>query len=144
MFSEEFDERILYKTKYSTATFFFPIIFILFGLCIERIGLIIVIPSAIWLIIEIKNYVSCEFTITNKRIIAKYGFFSRNILEIDINKVDEIDVGQGIIGHILDYGSITIKAAGIKNIWPRGVDNPNDFEKAFYRVINKEWENAFR
>lgn len=54
------------------------------------------------------NFKTSEFGVTNKRVIVKVGFIRRNSLEILLNKVEGIQVNQGILGRILGLGSITV------------------------------------
>lgn len=63
-------------------------------------------------IVSFLNYKTSEFGITNKRVIVKAGFIRRNSLEVLLNKVEGIKVSQGILGRILDFGSITVSGTG--------------------------------
>ncbi|MCS5711564.1 PH domain-containing protein [Candidatus Berkiella aquae] len=58
------------------------------------------------------QYISSEFAVTNKRVIIKVGFISRQTLETLLQKVEAIGVDQTVLGRILNYGSITITGTG--------------------------------
>jgi len=58
------------------------------------------------------TYISSEFGITNKRVLIKTGFISRNSLEILLNKIESIKVNQSIPGRVLGYGSLIISGTG--------------------------------
>lgn len=47
------------------------------------------------------NFTTPEFGITNKRVIVKVGFIRRNSIEVLLNKVEGVQVNQGILGGIL-------------------------------------------
>ena len=66
---------------------------------------------SLWLLPLIKQSTS-EFVITGKCIIIKTGFISRNTLEMNLTKIESVNVDQGILGRILGYGTITIIGTG--------------------------------
>lgn len=72
-------------------------------------------------------YISTELAFTNKRVIAKVGFIKRDTVEIDVSKVETIQVQQGIIGRILNYGTIVISGAGNPSAPIVGIANPLKF-----------------
>jgi uncharacterized membrane protein YdbT with pleckstrin-like domain len=51
-----------------------------------------------------------ETAVTDKRIIHKYGFIARHTKEMNITKVETVDVFQSFWGRILGYG--TVRAVG--------------------------------
>lgn len=53
-----------------------------------------------------------EIAVTNRRIIYKRGFVTRHTAEMNMDKVASIEVDQGILGRILDYGSVYILGTG--------------------------------
>jgi uncharacterized membrane protein YdbT with pleckstrin-like domain len=56
--------------------------------------------------------VSTEIVVTDKRIIHKVGWIARRTEEINITKVETVDVAQGIVGRIFDFGTVLIKGIG--------------------------------
>ena len=53
-----------------------------------------------------------EFILTNTRIIYKYGFISRQTLELQLNKCEGVSVDQGILGRMLNFGSVYVTTGG--------------------------------
>ena len=53
-----------------------------------------------------------EFAITNRRVIYKRGFVWRITAEMNMDKVETVDVGQSILGRLLDYGLLQVKGTG--------------------------------
>ena len=53
-----------------------------------------------------------EFAVTNKRVIWKTGFITRHTLEMNMDKVESVDVDQSILGRMLDYGTIHVRGTG--------------------------------
>ena len=58
------------------------------------------------------RYATTELAITNKRIMAKFGFISRTTIELSMQKTESIQVRQGMLGRIFNYGSIVVSGAG--------------------------------
>jgi uncharacterized membrane protein YdbT with pleckstrin-like domain len=53
-----------------------------------------------------------EIAVTNHRVIYKRGIISRRSVEMNMDKVESVDVTQDISGRILDYGTVTIRGTG--------------------------------
>jgi uncharacterized membrane protein YdbT with pleckstrin-like domain len=79
-----------------------------------------------------------ELAITNKRLIAKYGFISRATFEIMINRVTGVNFDQTIMGRILGYGTVLVHGTG-GDISPfDGVSNPQSFQHALMDVLEHQ------
>lgn len=118
------DEKITYTGNISlwslAPLIFLGLLFVgLFGL-----GLIF------WLVAFIR-YKTTELAVTNKRVIAKFGFISRKTIELNINKVESIQVDQGILGRIFNYGSLVISGAGNPQAPIPGISDPMNFRRVF-------------
>lgn len=83
-----------------------------------------------WLAAAIK-YLTTELAITNKRVIAKFGLISRSTVEINLQKIESIQVNQGILGRIFDFGSIVVSGAGNPQAPIPGISSPLQFRRAF-------------
>jgi uncharacterized membrane protein YdbT with pleckstrin-like domain len=53
-----------------------------------------------------------EFAVTNKRVIYKKGFIWRQSAEMNMDKVEAVDVTQSIPGRMFDYGTIHVRGTG--------------------------------
>ena len=53
-----------------------------------------------------------EIAVTNRRVIYKKGFIRRRTNEMNMDKVESVQVDQSILGRILDYGNVTILGTG--------------------------------
>jgi uncharacterized membrane protein YdbT with pleckstrin-like domain len=92
------------------------------GLALVGIGLLLAIGPAI-------RYLSSEFAVTDKRVLAKHGFIQRESIETLLSKVEAISVDQGIVGRVFDYGSITITGTGgTEEYFPR-ISQPLEFRR---------------
>lgn len=85
----------------------------------------------IFLVIAYIRYKTTELAFTNKRVIAKFGFISRHTVEININKVESIQVKQNVWGRIFNYGTLILSGAGAPQAPIPGISNPIQFRRAF-------------
>jgi uncharacterized membrane protein YdbT with pleckstrin-like domain len=53
-----------------------------------------------------------EVAVTNLRVIYKTGFIKRKTKEMNMDKVESVEVEQSILGRILDYGTVSITGTG--------------------------------
>jgi uncharacterized membrane protein YdbT with pleckstrin-like domain len=100
---------------------------ILFGLILlPAFGLGLILWIAAWV-----RYKSTELAVTTRRVIVKHGFIRRTTMEININKVESIQVEQGILGRMFDFGTLVISGTGTSHAPIAGISAPLDFRKAF-------------
>jgi uncharacterized membrane protein YdbT with pleckstrin-like domain len=53
-----------------------------------------------------------EVAVTNRRIIYKKGLIRRQTNEMNMDKVESVQIDQSILGRMLDYGDVTILGTG--------------------------------
>ena len=53
-----------------------------------------------------------ELAVTNHRVIYKTGLLSRHTLEMNLSKVESVDVNQTILARIFGYGTIIVRGTG--------------------------------
>jgi uncharacterized membrane protein YdbT with pleckstrin-like domain len=75
-----------------------------------------------------------EFVITNRRIIIKTGFIARETFEMNLSKIESVNVDQSVLGRILNYGSITIIGSGGTRETFHKISRPLAFRKAFQEL----------
>lgn len=77
------------------------------------------------------RYKTTELAITTKRVIVKHGFIRRRTVEININKVESIQVDQEVLGRMFNFGTLVIAGAGDPQAPIAGISSPMAFRKAF-------------
>jgi len=77
------------------------------------------------------QYKTTELAITSKRVIVKRGFISRQTIEINLGKVESIQVNQTVMGRLLNHGSLLISGGGNPQAPINGISEPLAFRKAF-------------
>ena len=53
-----------------------------------------------------------EIAVTNRRVIYKKGLIRRQTNEMNVDKVESVQINQSILGRLLDYGDVTILGTG--------------------------------
>lgn len=53
-----------------------------------------------------------EIAVTDRRVIFKTGLISRRTVEMNMDKVESVDVNQDIFGRIFNYGTVLIRGTG--------------------------------
>jgi len=100
------------------------------------IGLgIILLPAfgigLVFLIIAYVRYQSTELAVTTKRVIVKHGFIRRQTVEINLSKVESIQVDQGFLGRMLNFGTLIVAGTGTSHAPLVGIADPMAFRRAF-------------
>jgi uncharacterized membrane protein YdbT with pleckstrin-like domain len=54
-----------------------------------------------------------EIAVTDRRIIHKKGFIWRHTTEINMDKVESVEVDQSIPGRIFNYGDVYVRGTGV-------------------------------
>lgn len=77
------------------------------------------------------RYKSVELAVTTKRVIVKHGFIRRQTVEMNLNRVESVQVEQGVMGRLLDFGTLLIAGTGSSHAPLSGIADPMGFRKAF-------------
>jgi uncharacterized membrane protein YdbT with pleckstrin-like domain len=75
-----------------------------------------------------------EFVITNRRVIIKKGFIARDTFEMNLSKIESVNVDQTVMGRIFNYGSMTIIGSGGTRETFHKISKPLAFRKAFQEL----------
>ncbi|MDR1284865.1 MAG: PH domain-containing protein [Campylobacteraceae bacterium] len=130
-------EKVIYQAKISLRLLFtkitFGMVFLLFGLT-YKFSIVIAI---LFFLAAYIQYTSIELAFTNKRVLAKFGFIKRIAIEMNINKIESIQVRQNILGRIFNYGSIIITGSGNPQVPITNISNPLVFRNKFMEYTMK-------
>lgn len=129
------DEKVIYEAKLSIWAKLPTIIFGFFLLFFYGAGLVV------WLLVYLQ-YISTELAFTNKRVIAKFGFISRQTVELNLLKVESLQVTQGVLGRIFNFGTLIVSGAGNPQAPIPGISNPMAFRRAFMEYQDKASKNG--
>ena len=65
-----------------------------------------------------------EIAVTDRRVVLKRGFIRRHTVEMNMQKVESVDVDQTQLGRMFNYGTVTIKGTGSTLESLRMIDHP--------------------
>lgn len=94
------NEQVILEGKVHWATLIVPAILTFFG----GIGLI-------WLIPRLIRMFTTELSLSNKRLVGKYGLINTKQMDSPLNKINSISVESGLFGKIFGYATITVNTA---------------------------------
>lgn len=87
--------------------------------------------------------VTTEIVVTNKRLVYKRGLIARYVGEINIDRIEGVNVLQGVLGRIFGYGRLMVRGMGVGEVMLPAVDAPITFRKAIDRARG-EWGREFQ
>ncbi|MDR0375531.1 MAG: PH domain-containing protein [Treponema sp.] len=88
----------------------------------------------VWLIFE---YYSARYYITNKRLVARRGFFSSVTVEMPIEKIEGLVCYQGLSGKALKYGTVVVSGVGGMLLRFSVVKRPDRVAKVIDDILEK-------
>lgn len=75
-----------------------------------------------------------EIAITNKRLIYKRGLIARYVGEMNIDRIEGVNVLQGVWGRILNYGRVMVRGMGVGEVVLPSIEDPIKFRKAIEKA----------
>jgi uncharacterized membrane protein YdbT with pleckstrin-like domain len=108
-----------------------------FWLILLGVLLLVVVIGLFFLIAAWIKVRSTEIAITNRRVIAKFGFIQRETVEINLEKVEALKVDQGVMGRMLNFGTIFISGAGTSVAPIKDIADPLVFRRKFMEATNQ-------
>jgi len=110
------DEHVVYQTNYHWIIF----------LTLQSVLSLFIIPLI--------KQATDEFAVTNKRIIIKTGLISRKIVELNISKIESVNVRQSVMGRLFGYGALEFTGTGgTKEIFVN-IAHPTEFKKKVQEI----------
>jgi uncharacterized membrane protein YdbT with pleckstrin-like domain len=109
------DERITYRAYLHWIIFARAVALLLFGLMLllsPAIGLILVLLGILDVLRAAIDRWTTEIAVTDQRVIWKCGLIRRDTIEINMRKVESVDVQQSVLGRLLNYGTVIVRGTG--------------------------------
>ena len=88
----------------------------------------------VFFLIAFLKWWSTELAITDKKVVAKYGLISRQTVEILLPRIESIQVQQGFIGRICNFGTLVMSGTGTAQAPIVGISNPLMFRRVLLSV----------
>lgn len=136
------DERIVYRAHLHWSVYAVPVLVLVSGLALVIAsvvnedavsliwpGLLLLVIGAITFVVRLVQARSAEFVVTNRRVLIKIGFISRQTVELLLQQIEGIGVDQTLGGRVFNYGTISVTGTGgTKERFP-GIGNPLEFRR---------------
>jgi uncharacterized membrane protein YdbT with pleckstrin-like domain len=94
------------------------------------VAAVLLIAALLHLLVRMIQVATTEFAVTNHRVIVKRGFLSLHTVEMNVDKVESVDVDQSLMGRMLGYGEVTIHGVGARWDPIAGIADPLGFRNA--------------
>jgi uncharacterized membrane protein YdbT with pleckstrin-like domain len=95
------------------------------------IGIVLLLCAAVTFL----DVISTVVFITNKRVFAQFGLFSRNTVELNIDKVEGVQVSQSVVGQCFNFGTLHISGTGTTQVPIPGISAPFVFKKTLNEIM---------
>ena len=82
-------------------------------------------------------YSRMEMAVTNKRVVCKTGIIGVNSEELQWNRVESIEIRQGIVGRLLNYGDVCFSGTGVSFVQFDTVKNPRTVKAKAAEILSK-------
>lgn len=132
-------ERIAYRGRISAIAYVPGAAVLILGLIVALwgagnavlwwIGIVVAIGAALELARTWIKLTTTEIAVTDRRVILKRGVISRRTLEMNLTRIESIDVRQGIFGRLFNFGDVNIRGTGSGMEPIRGIDSPIEFRR---------------
>jgi membrane protein YdbS with pleckstrin-like domain len=148
-------ERIVYRTRPHWIMFGGPLVVALLGLilgitlqltmqdywyagaALVAVALLLAVPPAV-------RYLSSDFAVTDKRVLARMGILHRQSLETLLSKIEGLGVEQNVWGRLLGFGTITLTGTGGTRESIAGIPRPLEFRRQVQAQIVAQEERRPR
>lgn len=121
-------EETVKEGKISIATLIIRLVIDFFAMCI--------LIGFVWIIKDLIKFFTTKLIITNKRINGKTGLINTNELDSPLNKINGVQVREGLFGKIFNYGTVSITTASTVFNFDY-IDKPNEFKTILNNQIEK-------
>ena len=133
-------ENVVYRTKLHPIIFAPAAIVVVLGIVIalawsQILGLLAGIIGVAMGTLALIRYNSSEFAVTNRRVIIKVGALGSRLLEVELNRIEGIDVEQSAFGRLFDYGTLGVRGiGGTEESFP-AIAAPLEFRKQVQQLL---------
>jgi uncharacterized membrane protein YdbT with pleckstrin-like domain len=137
-------EKIVYRTSLHWVVYLSPILLLIVGIPLfssvntTPIGVIFVFLAIIQGLSSFIRIKTSEFGVTNMRVMIKVGWIRRQTIETLLNKVEALEVQQGILGRILNFGTVVIVGTGGTKSAYHKIREPLEFRRKVYEQTSCE------
>ena len=92
-------------------------------------ALVLLVGAALFLNAWFHRWIT-EISVTTHRVIYKTGFIRRHTVEMNMDKVETVDVDQSLLGRLLGFGTIRVRGTGQSIESLRRISHPIELRNA--------------
>ena len=92
--------------------------------------------GAIFALIIFIRLKTTEHGLTNKRVVFKKGFISRQTEEMRLSSIETVEIDQTVLGRLLGYGDIKITGRGTSDVVFKNLDDPLEVKRRIESISN--------
>ena len=142
-------EQVVHRARLHWGIFVGPAILLFIGVIIAIslgaaigggggvfVAFIVLVFFSIPMIRAVITYLTTEFAVTSRRVIAKRGLISRNTLELNHQRVEGLAVSQGVISRIFNAGTIVVNGTGGTRQAIPYISGPMEFRRNALETID--------
>jgi uncharacterized membrane protein YdbT with pleckstrin-like domain len=78
--------------------------------------------------------ITTEIVVTNKRLIYKRGLVARYVGEMNVDRIEGINVLQGFWGRIFNFGRLMVRGMGVGEVLLPPIEDPIKFRRAIEKA----------
>lgn len=75
-------------------------------------GVILILASLIEFLLMMIRQMTTEIAVTDRRVIRKAGFLTRETEEMNIQQVESVEIHQNLFAKLFDYGTVQMNGTG--------------------------------
>jgi uncharacterized membrane protein YdbT with pleckstrin-like domain len=108
-----------------------------FEYAVRYVFLLALLVVLLFFVCRIFIYICVEYGVTNKRLIVKRGVLCLVVREIPIDRIESIYCVKGLLGRILNYGTIRVSGIGGKTAVFHMISQPYMTRRKIADIIEK-------
>ena len=98
-----------------------------------------VILVAIVIVLAWVRRLDTHYTVTDRRLIVRHGILNRNERSASLERIQNVNTGQGLLGRLLNFGDVEFDTAGSEvgdaELALRGVNDPHQVRDDLDRIL---------
>jgi len=114
------------------------------GSAAQIVAAVAIVIGLFFVLVAVIGRLTTELVLTDRRIITKRGFISRDTVEMNLTKVESVRVDQGLLGRLLNYGDVTVVGTGSSLEPLRGIADPLALRKQLGAITQEVPPDAQR
>jgi hypothetical protein len=76
-----------------------------------------------------------EIGVSNQRFIFKRGWLRRTTDELQLSSIEEVNLEQGVVGRLFDYGRLILHGTGVNDITLPPLADPVELRRALQEAM---------